>query len=160
MTGKLTVAAIGGFILGILAMSLVTFTGAPELMVVEDESAHGFDETIEAIETSAEDAGWEVPNVQMLHEPVRAEGYEVDRAAVIELCQPHHAAEILADDRARVVTSMMPCRIAVYETSDDRIIVSRMNTAMIAEMFGGTVAEVMADATEEVEGVLATVLQE
>ncbi len=160
MTGKITVAAIGGFILGILVMSFVTFTGAPEVMVVEDESRYGFDETIEAIEASAEDQGWAVPTVHRLHEPVRAEGYEVDRVAVMELCQPHHAAQILSDDEAKVVTSMMPCRISVYETSDERIIISRMNTAMLAEMFGGTVAEVMADATEEVEGVLATVLQE
>ena len=160
MTGKIAVAAIGGFILGILVMSFVTFTGAPELMVVENESRYGFDETIETIEASAEDAGWEVPNVHMLHEPVRAEGYEVDRVAVIELCQPHHAAGILADDQAKVVTSMMPCRVSVYETSDERVVVSRMNTAMMAELFGGTVAEVMSDATEEVEGVLATVLQE
>ncbi len=160
MTGKITVAAIGGFILGILVMSFVTFTGAPELMVVEDESRYGFDETIEAIEASAEDQGGAVPTVHRLHEPVRAEGYEVDRVAVMELCQPHHAAQILSDDEAKVVTSMMPCRISVYETSDERIIISRMNTAMLAERFGGTVAEVMADATEEVEGVLATVLQE
>ncbi len=158
MTARISLAAVGGFILGIIVMSLITFTGAPELMVIEDESRHSFDETIELVENKAEEKGWEVPNVHILHEPVRAEGYDVQRVAVIELCQPHHAAEILADDRAKVVTSMMPCRISVYETEDDRVIVSRMNTRMMAEMFGGTVAEVMSAATEEVEAVLAAVL--
>jgi len=160
MTGKLALAGLGGFILGIIIMSVVTFTGAPELMVLEDESRHGFDETVELIEGHAQEKGWAVPNVHMLHEPVRAAGYDVDRVAVVELCQPHHAAEILADDRAKVVTSMMPCRISVYETADGRVIVSRMNTRMMAGMFGGTVAEVMPAATEEVEEVLAAVLSD
>ena len=36
------------------------------------------------------------------------DGLVNQRVAVIELCQPDHAGEILADDRAKLVTSMMP----------------------------------------------------
>jgi uncharacterized protein (DUF302 family) len=95
----------------------------------------------------------------MIHDAVSPYGYEVDRVAVLELCQPHHAGRILAEDRAKVVTSMMPCRVSVYETSDGRVIVSRMNTSLMAQAFGGTVASVMAEATQENEAILKSVIQ-
>ena len=56
---------------------------------------------------------WKVPKVHMIHDAVSPYGYEVDRVAVLELCQPHYAGKILAENRGKVVTSMMPCRVSV-----------------------------------------------
>jgi uncharacterized protein (DUF302 family) len=53
---------------------------------------------------------------------------------------------------------MMPCRVAVYETSDGEVIVNRMNTGAVSRVFGGRVAETMATATEETEAIFAPVL--
>ncbi|AHE96990.1 DUF302 domain-containing protein [Thioalkalivibrio paradoxus] len=158
MSKKLIVTGIGGFVVGVGAMMLTAFSAAPKLMIVEDESRYAFEETIERVEATATEHGWKVPTVHMLHDAVTPYGYEVGRVAVLELCQPHHAAKILAEDRAKVVTSLMPCRISVYETSDGRVVVSRMNTHLMAQAFGGTIAKVMADATEENETILKSVL--
>ncbi len=158
MNQKLMFTALGGFVVGVVAMMLTAFSAAPGLMIVEDDSRYGFEETIDRIKTAADEQGWKVPTVHLLHDAVSPYGYEIDRVAVLELCQPHHAGAILAEDRAKVVSSMMPCRVSVYETADDRIVVSRMNTSLMAQAFGGTIAKVMAEATEENEVILESVL--
>ena len=159
MTRKLIFTAIGGFVLGVGAMMLTAFSAAPSLMVMEDDSRYGFEETIEIVKATAAEQGWKVPTVHMIHDAVRPYGYTVDRVAVLELCQPHHAGTILADERAKVVTSMMPCRVSVYEANDGSIKVSRMNTSLMAKAFGGTVAAVMAEATNENEAILKSVIK-
>lgn len=54
---------------------------------------------------------------------------------------------------------MMPCRLSVYETSDGKVIISRMNTGLVSKVFGGLVTEVMAQASAENEQILSAVLQ-
>lgn len=159
MTKRFILTGVGGFAVGVIAMMLTAFSAAPKLMIVEDDSRYSFEDTVEIIKATASEHNWKVPTVHMIHDAVSPFGYEVNRVAVIELCQPHHAGRILAEDRGKVVTSMMPCRVSVYETSDDRVVVSRMNTGLVAQAFGGTVAAVMADATRESEAILKSVLQ-
>jgi len=159
MKTRFIMTGVGGFVVGVVAMMLTAFSAAPKLMIVEDESLFNFEDTVEIIKTTASEQNWKVPTVHMIHDAVSPYGYEVGRVAVLELCQPHHAGKILAEDRAKVVTSMMPCRVSVYETSDNRVIVSRMNTGLVAQAFGGTVASVMAEATQENETILKSVLR-
>ena len=159
MTKRLVMASLGGFLVGVTAMALMAFSAAPRLMIVEDPSKFAFEETVQILKDTAAEQRWKVPTVHMLHDAVSPYGYEVDRVAVLELCQPHHAAQILAEDGAKAVTSMMPCRISVYETSDGQVIVSRMNTGLMAQAFGGTVARVMAEATQENEVIIGSVIR-
>lgn len=77
---------------------------------------------------------------------------------VIELCKVDLAGEILTGDDSRVVSSLMPCRVAVYETGDGRVVVSRMNTGMMSKLFGGDIERLMAQATSETEEIFASVL--
>ncbi|MCA1791634.1 MAG: DUF302 domain-containing protein [Thioalkalivibrio sp.] len=118
MTKRFIMTGIGGFLIGVAAMMLTAFSAAPNLMISEDESLFNFEDTVELIKNTAAEQNWKVPTVHMIHDAVSPYGYEVDRVAVLELCQPHHAGKILAEDRAKVVTSMMPCRVSVYETAD------------------------------------------
>jgi hypothetical protein len=37
----------------------------------------------------------------------------------------------------------MPCTIAVYESDDGKIYISKMNTGLMGKVFGGTIARVM-----------------
>jgi len=158
MSAKTLITAVIGIVIGAVLTAVVAVAAAPKLMILEDDSKYGFDVTIEMIRTSAVANEWKIPTVHMLHDAVSPYGYEVDRVAVIELCQPHHAAKILADDASRQVTSLMPCRVSVYETSDGRVVISRMNTGLIAQVFGGIIAEVMAEATLDNEKILTAVL--
>jgi len=159
MHKKWILSGIAGFVIGIVVMLLTAFSAAPKLMIIENDSRYDLDQTVEMIQQNARELGWKVPTVHHLHDAVSPYGYEVGRVSVMELCQPHHAAKILAEDSAKVVTSMMPCRISVYETADGRTVISRMNTGLVAQSFGGTIAAVMAEATKENERILESVIR-
>lgn len=148
---KVLAGAIGGLLVGILLTGLVIWTSAPGMMMIETHSNLGFDETIQAIQDNAAAQGWVVPNILRLDKSLAKEGYQVGPVAVIELCKPVYAKKVLAEDNARVVSSLMPCRVAVYQKSNGDTILSRMNTGLMSKMFGGLVTEVMSDATRETE---------
>jgi uncharacterized protein (DUF302 family) len=159
MNKKIFLAGVVGFVLGMLVLGLVGFSSAPEMMIVEDTSPLSFEETVQAIQDAAVAQGWKVPAVHEIDKSVAKAGYDVLPVSVIELCHPGHAGQILEDDQARVVTSMMPCRVSVYETSDGRVVISRMNTGLVSKFFGGKVTTVMANATADTEEILGAVFQ-
>ena len=84
--------------------------------------------------------------------------FDVTPVTVIELCKVDLGGDILSSDESRVVSSMMPCRVAVYEDEEGRVIVSRMNTGLVSKLFGGNIATIMADATSETELIVSSVL--
>ena len=155
---KIVLASAGGFVLGALLTAVIGVKAAPSLMIQESVSAYSFEETVERIETEALDAGWKVPAIHMLSQSVAAGGFDVTPVAVIELCKVELAGQILSGDESRVVSSMMPCRVAVYQTANGEVIVSRMNTELVSRLFGGDIQSVMAEATGETEVILGSVL--
>ena len=62
-------------------------------------------------------------------------------------------------DDERIVSSMMPCRISVYEKSDGKTYLSRINTKLLAANFEGAVKELMIVTTEEIEEMIKPVLK-
>lgn len=147
-----------GFLVGIMVLGVGGYFGMQHLMVVETESPVSFDETIQAITEAANDNGWKVPKVYRLCKSLEKEGQKVRPIAVIELCKPEYAAELLSGDDTRLVSSFMPCRISVYETANGKVIVSRMNTSLVSRLFRGKIAEVMAIATQETQVILSQAL--
>ena len=155
MKRNAVIGAIVGFVVGVALTGVAVWTMAPGMMMVESHSTLGFDETVQAIQDNAEEQDWVVPNVMRLDKSIAKHGYEVLPVAVIELCSPGLAAAVLAEDDARIVSALMPCRVAVYEKSNGDVILSRMNTAMMSKMFGGVVTEVMSEATAQTEQIFA-----
>jgi uncharacterized protein (DUF302 family) len=155
---KNVVSGVIGFIIGIILVGVVGFIAAPDIMILEDISPLNYEETVQSILDSSAEQGWKVPKTYALNESVKEAGYDVLPVTVIELCQPDHAGRVLQEDEARVVSSLMPCRISVYETSTGDVVISRMNTGLISKVFGGIVTEVMAQASAENEVILSAVL--
>jgi len=147
-----------GLLVGVSLLVAGGYFGARGLMVVETESPHDFQKTIELINVEAKKLDWKVPKVYRLCDSLRKDGFEVRPVAVVELCKPEYAATLLSDDATRLVSSFMPCRISVYERGDGSVVVSRMNTGLVSRLFRGRVAEVMAVATEETQTLLDRVL--
>ncbi|MCD4829070.1 MAG: DUF302 domain-containing protein [Candidatus Cloacimonetes bacterium] len=129
------------------------------MMLSEDESPYGFDETIEILTQSVDDHGWTIPKTHNLQRSMAKFGHEVLPVTVIELCHPDHANRILQEDDERIVATLMPCRVAVYEKSDGKVYISRMNSGMLAGMMGGLIAEVMSLAAAQNEEILQPVLK-
>lgn len=158
MDKKTIFAGLGGVVLGAILMGVFGFLSAPSAMITESESNFSHDETVEMIIANAEEMGWKIPATHEIHNSVASGGYDVENVTVIELCNVDLAGDILTGDENRIVSSMMPCRVAVYETSDGRVIVSRMNTGLMSSVFGGKVQEVMAMATDETEIIVGSVI--
>ena len=152
------------FILGVLAgaliVGLVAWNRAANSMIMEDRSTLGFDETVQAIQDRAVAAGWKLPKVHTISETVNESGFDVRPVTVIELCKADLAGRVLADEKGRRVSSLLPCRVAVYENAAGEVIVSRMNSGLMSRAFGGIVQEVMTEAAVQNEELFAPILAE
>ncbi|RKZ09676.1 DUF302 domain-containing protein [Candidatus Fermentibacteria bacterium] len=158
MKMKFILTGAAGFVAGIILTGIIGISVAPGMMINENESIYSFDETVERIQAEAIEAGWKVPAVHEIDNSVASGGFDVAPVTVIELCKVDLAGNILSDGDSRVVSSMMPCRVAVYIDDDGKVIVSRMNTGLVSKLFGGDIAAIMADATDETEQIVNSVL--
>lgn len=128
-------------------------------MMLENQSKKSFDETIEWIEKTAVDNNWKVIAIHDLQASMKKNGYEVLPVKVFAICQPEHAVKVLANDDYKLVSSMMPCRISVYEKSNGNTYISRMNTGILASVFEGVVKDVMTDTSAEIEEMIKPILK-
>lgn len=131
--------AVFGVALGLVGAATVM----PKLMVKEQLSPLGYEETITHIQQKVDKAGWKVSATMRLDKTLAKEGRIVQPVASMKICQPDHAEKVLLDDDARFLAVMMPCSIAVYEKSDGKTYISTMNAGLMGRMFGGTAQAVM-----------------
>ncbi len=148
---------IAGLIIGIVLTGFFAYKSAPGMMLKESESRYDFDRSVEVFTQTATDMGWSIPTVHDMRETMDNFGYDVLNAKVFELCHPDHAYRILELDDERIVSSMMPCRVSIYEKTDGKTYVSWMNTSMMGNMMGGVVADVMGIASRESEAMISSV---
>jgi uncharacterized protein (DUF302 family) len=158
---KGVVFALVGVIIGAAAMLVVGWYIMPGLMIQVDRSDLPFDQTVEAIRNAAMTEAWQIPKVYNIQESLINAGQEdIGPLKVISMCKPEYASGILAFDDNKSVAAMMPCRIAVYQTADSQVYISRVNLGMMSRMFGGTVevimSEVAAEEQQMLQGIIAT----
>ena len=127
-------------------------------MFIENTSPADLPKTIEAFKAEASAAGWSVPTEHNMAGILSARGYTLHPVIVIEVCSGKYSAQLLAKDETRHVASMLPCRVAVYQTSAGNVIISRMNTAMFASMMSGEIAQVIKASGVEMEAIIAKTL--
>jgi len=131
-----------------------------EAMFLENESKYNFAETVDKLTFEIENKTWKLSAIHDLQDTLKKFGTEVLAIKVFALCHPKHSSRILSRDEERIVSSLMPCRISVYEKSDGKTYISRMNTGILAKSIGGIVEEVMQDSTRDVEVILSTLVLE
>ncbi len=118
---------------------------------IEFESRYHFDKTVEKISLEITSHNWDIVATHDLQKSLNKHDVQVLPIKVMAVCHPNLAKLLLSKDSERIVSSMMPCRISLYEKSDGRTYVSLLNTQMMAGMLGGLVEEVMLKAATEVE---------
>jgi len=148
-----------GTIIGFLLMGIIVWIAMPPMMINVHKSQYGFDETVAAVEKAVTaQQGWKVSKVFDIQKNIIDAGHQdMTRVKIVTLCNPHYANRILSDDKDKVVTTMMPLGIGVYETKDGSIYMSEMNVGLVGMMFGGTIAEVMGDASTDIAKMIAAV---
>lgn len=125
---------------------------------LESQSRYDFDETVEKIAQEFQNRSWSLSFTHDLQQTLRKHGKEVLPVKVLALCHPKHSGQILDKDYERIISSMMPCRVSVYEKSDGKTYVSRINASIMADSMGGLIKSVMTNSSDEVEDILSCLL--
>ncbi len=149
---------IAAGLIGALIAGGAMFMIADDLMMLEDESRYGFEETVEEFYLAVEEGGWGVLNETDMQEVKAGHGFEVNPVKVFDLCSAEYSAEILELDDERIVSPMMPCRIAIYEKSNGNTYIARMNSSLVARAFGGQINETMQVASAETEEIISDLI--
>lgn len=126
-------------------------------VMLVDQSNFGFAETVEKITQAAAGSGWKVLITHNLQETMKKNGKEVLPVKVMELCNPQLAYQILSNEEQREVGVFLPCRISVYEKSDGKTYISRMNSPALSGMIGGKAAGVINEAFAQAEKFVAAI---
>ena len=148
------------FVVGIFLTFIVIFFSAESIMMVEHEARYDFDKTVEEFEKEVLAAGWKIPTVHDLQATMKKFEKDVDKIKVFEICKADHAYEILSRDNERLVSSLMPCRVAIYEKSNGQVYISSMNTGIMGSMMSGVVPEVMKMASSESGEIVSKLIKE
>lgn len=143
-----------GLILGIVITFLVVFYSSPALMFKEHKSKHDFETTIVELEKTVTEKGWLIPHVNNLQASMQKYGYDVQQVKVYEICKPELAQRILSQDDERIVSSLMPCRVAIYEKSDGNVYISFLNAKLMAKPMVKLIRETMEVAARETDEIL------
>jgi len=77
-----------------------------------------------------------------------------------DICHPDLSYKILSQSEERIVSNLMPCRIAVYEKEDETVWISRMNSGFLAKPMSPIIRTTMSGAAKEVEEIISKVLAE
>lgn len=146
-------------IAGILSGWLAVFFAIPALMFRESRSPSDFNATVTRIEELVTERGWKVPAVHDLKATLNNFGKDVMSVKVLEICNPELAYRVLSGSRERIVSNMMPCRIAVYEKEDGSVWISRMNAGVVSRSMRKMIRKTMALAARDMEEIIADMVK-
>ena len=143
----------------ILGASVVApaVAAGPRDLFVESESPLKLAETVDALKAEAGALGWGVLAAHDLAASAAKKGYTIAPIIILETCNAKYAVELIKKDETRYVSSLLPCRVAVYETSTGKVIISRLNVTSFGAMMEPAVAEALNKAGAEMEGIIERV---
>ena len=147
-------------LMGMVLMATIVWFTMPSVMLVTHPSAQGYEETVARLDqalTSKND--WRVLGVND-YQKATSEFAAIERTGSMNVCNPRYASRILSNEEDRGVTALMPLAIGVYEDSQGKVYVSRMNVKLLGMMFGGTIAEVMGMAGEDLDQIVDSALSD
>lgn len=152
--------AAGWVLVGMLLMGIIVWLTLPSLMLVKHKSNRSYDDTVSALsESLKQKRDWRVLTVNDYQKSTAAFG-AMERAGSLNICNPRYASKILANDADRGVTAFMPLALGVYEDKQGQVFISQLNVGLLGMMFGGTIADVMGMAGNDLNEVVASVAAE
>ncbi len=152
---------IFGIITGLIIMGLIIGHIMPKMMMTVSKSKFDFDETVGRIERAVSENGWSVLHTYDIGNCLADEGFEEQliQVNVISICRSDLSYKILEHFENRFISSIMPCRIAIYEDDEGNVFVSRMNIGLMSKIFGGTIEKIMSEAAIDEAKILENILE-
>ena len=148
---------LAGLIIGTGATFLIISIILPNKMFVVEESKFDFEETVDAIVESVESKDWTISHIYDLQASLKKKDFDVAPVFVISLCNPPYANKILGTDEDRMVSAMMPCRVAVYE-KDGKTYVSMLNAELFARFLSKNAKQTIVETSEETIDILKPII--
>lgn len=124
-------------------------------MVHVIQSKKSFPETLKVFQEKVSKAGWSVLTVNNMAGVLSERGFTLHPVVILDVCSGSYSARILSNDNYRPMSAFMPCRVSIYQTSDGKVYIARMNTNAFLKMMPPEVAEVMLASDEEIAKVIA-----
>lgn len=154
---KCVLHATGWVLVGMAIMGLIVWFTMPSIMLIEHQSNYTYDDTVTMLgEAFNKKQGWKVIKVHD-YQKATAEFSPIERISSMNVCNPRSASKILANEADRGVTAFMPLAVGIYEDKKGQVYVSQLNVGLMGMMFGGTIAEVMGTAGNDLSEAIATV---
>jgi uncharacterized protein (DUF302 family) len=150
------IGVLSGLVLGLL----IAFLISPKLMFREKQHGTDFDATVAKLEQAIESKGWKTPAVHDLQATMQKFGHDVRKVKILEICNPDLAFQVLDQSEERIVSSMMPCRISVYEKEDGSVWISTINSGFMSKPMSPVVRKTMSEASAGVDEIIAEVMQD
>ncbi len=126
----------------------------PQLVQVA-QSKKSFSETLKIFKEEVSKAGWSVLNANNMAGVLSERGFTLHPVVILDICSGKYSARILGKDEYRPISAFMPCRVSIYQTSDGKVFIARMNTGAFVKMMPSEVAEVMLASDDEVAKIIA-----
>ena len=131
------------YILGLLTTAVIGWLSMPSMMLVEYQSPYDMNKTVQTISDNAKANKWVVASIGKLHKSIKKHGgYDLTPVYLLNLCNASHAYNILKKDENKIISTMMPCTISVYQKSDGKTYIGTMNAGLMGKMFGGDIAQI------------------
>lgn len=148
-----------GLVSGIIISGLVVFFVFPKLMFSVSESKYDFEQTTEILTGAVKENSWNLSHQYDLQQTLAKHGFEVKPVKVFSICKPDIAIQVLGSDEDRHISSIMPCRVAIYEKANGKTYIARMNAGLFSILLGGNAKAVMGDAGTGSEHILKSVIK-
>lgn len=132
--------------------------GMPALFL-EDISPQPLVPTVRAFKEAVKARGWSMLGVTNMAGILSERGFTIHPVLILEPCSGKYSADLLGRDETRFVASMIPCRVAIYQTSTGKVVISRMNSVAMADMVGGHAGSVIRKAGMGVEEIIRETLK-
>jgi uncharacterized protein (DUF302 family) len=123
-------------------------------MFLQTESPKGLSETVEVFKEEVAGAGWSILNMNNMAGILSEKGYTISPVLIFDVCSGKYSARILAEDEYRFVTPLMPCRVSIYQTSQGKVVIARLNPKGFGPMLSDELAEIMMQSSMEIEDII------
>lgn len=126
----------------------------PKLVQVV-QSGKSFSQTLKTFKKEVAQAGWSVLNMNNMAGVLSERGFTLHPVVTLDVCKGKYSVQILSNDAYRPISAFMPCRVSIYQTSDGKVFMARMNTGAVVSMMPPEVAEIMSASDREIAEVIA-----
>ena len=147
-----------GLVSGIVLSLLFILAFSNNILLKENISKYNFEESLSRLEKAIESEGWKLPAKHDLRQTLLKFGKaDVKQVVVLEICNPDLSEKILLADKERSVSSLMPCRISLYEKEDGKVYFSRMNAGLLSGLMKRVSRKQMGFAAAQTEKILDSI---